>query len=319
MMVVLAVLAVGFAAWRLFLVPSYDTVKVTKGKAVQSVYATGSIEPVYWSKISPAIAGQISEILAKEGQQVNKGEVLARLEDKVERAQLAELHAKRQYLTLETERQLKLRARNVASKRTYEKVLSLFQEIKAEIKAQEQLLERMVVSSPMDGVVLKRDIELGEYVKSGDVIMWVGLTTPLRVTADVDEEDIPLVRKGQKVLIKADAFPGEIHEGMVSKITLKGDPVSKNFRVRVGLPADTKFLIGMTVEINVIAKEVPEALLVPKSSVINNKLWLVKGGKAIATAVKVGIVGEEKIQIVKGVKEGEAVVLNPLRHREELP
>ncbi len=162
----------------------------------------------------------------------------------------------------------------------------------------------------MDGTLLKRDLEPGEFVKAGDVVMWVGLISPLRITADVDEEDIPLVTVGQKVLIKSDAFPDEISEGTVAKITPKGDPISKNFRVRIALPKDAKFLIGMTAEVNIITRQLSNALLLPKSSVVKGEVWKVENSAINRQAVKVGIVGENKVQILEGLQKDDEVLLN---------
>lgn len=297
--------------WYLFVSPRYETVAVEKGLAIQGVYATGEVEPVYWSKISATLPGRISEVMVREDQSVRKGEVLARLEDRVERAQLEELNAQLQFLEKETERQRKLQAQAFASRQKFERAQSAHQVVLAEIKSQKQLLERMTISSPMDGVVLRRDIEPGEYVKSGELIMWVGLTRPLRITADVDEEDIPFVRKGQKVLIKADAFGQEVFEGTVNKITPKGDPVSKNFRVRIALPDDTRLLIGMTAEINIVIQKQKNALLIPKSSVFNNSVWIVRNRSISKHPVKIGIEGEEKLQILEGVSLGDQVLRYP--------
>ena len=301
--------------WRVYSILQHETTIVSRGLAVQSVYATGTVEPVFWSKVSPAIAGKVAKIYVKEGQRVQEGELLVGLEDRVERALLTELQARLDYLDKEVERHRKLRARDIVSIRTFQKTLSEHNKTTALTRAQEQLLKRMVVSSPMDGVILRRDIEPGEYIKAGEVIMWVGLKTPLRITADVDEEDIPLVKIGQRVLIKADAFPEEVSEGTVAKITPKGDPVTKNFRVRIALPDDTKFLIGMTAEINIITEQRPDALLIPKTSVINGNVWVVRNSTINKTPVKVGIVGEEKVQILEGLREGEKVLLKPSKSK----
>ena len=119
----------------------------------------------------------------------------------------------------------------------------------------------------MDGVVLRRDGEVGEIVETGQVLFRVGVPKPLQVVAEVNEEDIPRVALGQKVLLRTDAFAGKALEGTVHEITPAGRSVAKTFRIRVALPDDTPLKVGMSVEANVVTREKPGALLVPADAV----------------------------------------------------
>ena len=115
----------------------------------------------------------------------------------------------------------------------------------------------------MDGVVLRRDGEVGEIAEVGQILFRVGVPKPLQVVAEVNEEDIPRVAVGQTVLLRTDAFPGQRLEATVREITPMGDPVAKTYRIRVALPDDTPLRPGMSVEANVVTREKPNALLVP--------------------------------------------------------
>lgn len=96
----------------------------------------------------------------------------------------------------------------------------------------------------------------------------------LRVSAEVDEEDIVLVRVGQKVLIRSDAFPNQIFYGRVKSITPKGDPIARSYRVRINFSENNPLLIGMTAETNIIVHEKKNALLLPVSSISETKFGL---------------------------------------------
>lgn len=284
------------------------TVLPHRGQAVQAVYATGEVEPKEWAELSAKVAGQVVTLKVDEGDTVKAGDTLAELDDTVERAELVAHRARISFLASEMERYRKLMKMDFASRQRYEQAQSEYNAITAAARAQESLIERMHIRSPLDGVVLRREIEQGESVKQNDPVFWVGKPHPLWVTAEVEEEDIPLVQLGQKVLIKADAFPGEALEGKVSEITPKGDPVDKSFRVRVSLPEDTRLMTGMTVETNIIIREVENALLVPQSSVVDGQVWLADGTKR---AVKTGIAGEDTVEILEGLEENDEIVLNP--------
>ncbi|MGE5503097.1 MAG: efflux RND transporter periplasmic adaptor subunit [Actinomycetota bacterium] len=309
---VIAALLVGAGAW--FFQNGGREVEVAtpeRGTAVEAVYATGTVEPEQWAKIAPLVSGRIAEILVNEGDRVVRGQPLARLDDREAGARVAELEAKAGYWREEMRRQSMLAERGVKSREAEQKAKSEYDQVLAAIAAARQRRADLVVASPIDGVVIRRDGELGEIASTDDAIFWVGAPRPLRITADVDEEDIARVRPGQKVLIKADAFPDRILEGRIERLTPKGDPVNKTFRVRVSLPDDTPLLVGMTTEINVITAEKPNALLIPATAPAAGKVLVVEDGVAVARPVRLGIRGRTKVEVLDGLAGTEQVVANP--------
>lgn len=309
-----AVLTIGAGALVAFQrngAPEVAVNPVVRGRAVEAVYATGVVEPVSWARVSPVTPGRIVDLLAAEGETVKEGQVLARLDDREARARVAELESRLVYLKGEVGRTVDLAQKGFKSKEAEEKVRSDYQQAAAALAAARQRHADMVVLAPMEGVVLRRDGEVGEVVDTHTVLFWVGAPRPLRITADVDEEDIARVRPGQRVLIKADAFPDQILEGTLDRITLKGDPLSKTFRVRIALPDDTPLLVGMTTEINVIVAEKADALLVPAGAVADGQVFVVEGGIVRARPVKVGVRGRSQVEIAEGLSGNEKVIDGP--------
>jgi len=290
---------------------SVELAKPFRGPAVEAVYATGVVEPENWAKIAALAPGRLAEILVKEGDAVRQGQPLARLDDREARARVAELEAKATYWREQLNRTRALVDSGVRSRDAYQKDKSELDQVTSAIAAARQRRADLVVTSPIDGVVLRRDFELGEVVGLNDALFWIGAPRPLRITADVDEEDITRVALGQRVLIKADSFPDRVLEARVGRITPKGDPVNKTFRVRVALPDDTPLLVGMTTEINIVTAEKAEALLVPAGAVVDGKVFVVEGNEAKARALTLGIRGRTAYEVLGGLAEGEAVVLNP--------
>ncbi len=160
-------------------------------------------------------------------------------------------------------------------------------------------------------VVLREDGEIGEIVDSLNVLYRIGLPRPLQVVAEVNEEDIPRVRNGMKVLLRTDAFLNQPLEGTVSDITPAGDPVAKTYRVKVALPDDTPLRIGMSVEANIVTREKADVLLVPPVAVVGGDVFMVEGSRAYRRKVEVGLRGTRATEIVSGLKEGE-IVLAPV-------
>jgi len=255
--------------------------------------------------------GRLIEILVRDGNAVKKGDVLARLDDRESKAKLAELDARINYWREEQARQASLVQRGVASRESFERSQSEYLAAEASLAQARQRLADLTLTSPLDGTVLRQDGEIGEVVDKLQILFWIGRQRPLRIKADVDEEDIPRIAAGQRALIKADAFPSRPLEAKVSEITPKGDPTSKSYRVWLSLPDETPVMIGMTTELNIIVREVPNVLLVPSSAVTPAGVLVIDNGRVRLAAVKIGARGKNAVEIISGVKEGELVVVDP--------
>lgn len=301
--------AVAWFFW--FRGPIVETITPTRGPAIQAVYATGVVEPVYWAKVTPLARDRIAELCACEGQAVKKGDQLARLDDREEQAELAELKAREAFLASEVKRYRKLVENRVVSSQAYERAVSEYGQVRAAIAAAHERLRQLVLRAPLDGTVLRKDGEVGEVAEPGDVLFWVGRPKPLWIVAEVDEEDIPHVREKQTVLVKADAFPNRNLDGTVTQITPKGDPINKNYRVRIALPDDTPLHIGMTTEINIIARRVDDTLLIPLEALAGDAVWVVRDGTVQRRQVTTGIKGNGRVEVVKGLSLSDKIILSP--------
>jgi RND family efflux transporter MFP subunit len=300
-------LALAATAWWWWRGPAVTVVRVTRGAAAEIVYATGSVEPETWSRSTPLVRGRIIERCRCEGKTVKAGDLLARLDDKEALATLNDLRALEEFQHREFDRQAQLLARGVATSQAYQRAESDLARIQAQIAAQAQRLEYFKLVAPMDGIVLKEDGEVGDMVDPGTILYRIGLEKPLWVVADVNEEDIPRVHVGQKALLRTDAFAGQVLPGFVKQITPAGDPVSKTFRVRVGLPDDTPLRVGMSVEANIVSREKLDVVLVPANAVVDNHLLTIDYDRVRPRKVEIGIRGAGFVEIVNGATEGELV------------
>jgi membrane fusion protein, multidrug efflux system len=288
---------------------SVTTAPVTRGDAAEIVYATGTVEPRNWSKVTSLVRERITSLCNCEGNPVTVGDVLARLDDTEPRAVLAELTARGDFTARELERLRGLIARNVATVQDLERAESEEARLQALIAAQRARLETYVLRAPIDGIVLRQDGEIGEVAEPGNVIFWIGQPRPLLIVAEVNEEDIPRVTPGQRTLLRADAFPDRALEAVVDSITPMGDPVAKTYRVRFALPEDTPLLIGMTVEVNVVVGVSEATLLVPAGAVEGDAVWTVEDGNAQRRSVMPGIRGTAFIEVLQGLDEGDRVIV----------
>jgi RND family efflux transporter MFP subunit len=306
---VAVVLALALAAgwWVIGLVSKVVAVSAKRGTAVEIVYATGGVEPVTWAKVASLVRGRIAYICHCEGRSIEKGFVLAQLDDSEAKAALKELKAREDFLKREMERVSALITKGAATTQSYERASMDLRQVEGLISVQNERISEYTILSPMDGVVLRRDGETGEIAEVGQVLFRVGVPKPLQVVAEVNEEDIPRVQVGQTVLFRTDAFPDRRLEGKVSEITPMGDYAAKTFRVKIALPGDTPLHPGMSVEANIVTREKQNALLIPTDALQGKAVFVVDGGRVHKRAVDIGIRGTREVEVLAGLKEGERV------------
>jgi RND family efflux transporter MFP subunit len=304
---IIVLAAAGAVYWRYGRGPLVTAAPVTRGTAVEIVYATGGVEPVHWAKVASVIRDRIIEICDCEGRTVKKGDVLARLDDREVQAQMKELKAREEFLKREMTRVSALITTGAATTQAFERASMDLQQVQGLISVQTEKINDYTIVAPMDGVVLRRDGEIGEIAEVGQILYRIGVPKPLQVVAEVNEEDIPRVKVGQTVLFRTDAFPDRRLEGKISEITPMGDVAAKTFRIKAALPDDTPLKPGMSVEANVITREKPNALLVPADAVQGNTVFVVDGNRVRRRTVSIGIRGTRTVEVLFGLSDGERV------------
>jgi membrane fusion protein (multidrug efflux system) len=304
--ILLAAAAAGLA-W--YLRPRDVTVTtVVRRPVAEIVYATGVVEPVRWAKVVPQVREHIVDLCQCEGRAVKAGDVLARQDDRIELDTLAELEARHAQAARDYDRLLALSERGVASRAQLEQAQTSRDSLRALIGVQKNRIAQLVLRAPVDGVVLREDGKIGEIVGTSDVLFWVGQPKPLQVVAEVNEEDVPRVAVGQKVLLRNDGFAGRALPATVASITPKGDPVNKTFRIYLSLPDDTPLRIGMSIEANIVVRETSDALVIPPEALAGDSVFVVEGDRVVKRTVVIGLRGARAIEVREGLAEGERVV-----------
>lgn len=301
-----------------------QTVQPTRGPAIDAVYATGSVEPTVMIPVAPRVGGRLATIDAQEGEHVKRGQVLARIESSDLAQTIQEARAREQLARVQFERARSLVEQRFIAPAEIDRTRNEWQAAQAASRRAQVQHDYNQLVAPADGIILRRDGEAGQFVPAGQTVFALACCAPLRVTAEVDEEDIARVVVGQAVMMHSDALPHRLYEGRVAEITPKGDPVSRSYRVRVRLvdaPAiDTgPMRSGMTMDTNLIVSRREGALLLPNRALQGDRLWLLSQGRLHQRSVIKGVVGAERTEIVSGLADGDMVVLSPpetLRDRQ---
>lgn len=309
----LAALLVAAAAYWLFAgrARDVDVTPVRQGKAVELVYATGFVEAEHPVSVAARLTAPVKQVLVREGATVRRNQALVLLDDQEQRNLLAQAEAQRRGAALAEQRTLALFAKGWVTRAARDEAVATADAARAAEEGARARLDQMVVRSGIDGIVLRRDVEPGDLVTPTRTLMLLGDPALVWVTATVDERDVPHVRPGQPALMSSDAWPGRVIHGHVREVTPGGDPEQRAFRARITIDDRTSLPLGLTLEVNIVTRQVDRALLVPTTAVTNGHVWTVQKARARQKAVRTGISGSNETQILSGLVAGEQVVKTP--------
>ena len=214
----------------------YETTKVEKDTIKSIVTATGSIEPVTSVDVGTQVSGIISKIYVDYNSVVKKGQVIAEL-DKTNliselnsaQANLTSSKSDYQYQKANYERYKNLYDKGLVSRNDYEVARLSYQKAAEDVKTKEENVKKAqtnlgyaIITSPIDGIVLGKDVEEGQTVASSystpTLFTIAQDLTDMQVVADIDEADIGNIKDGQKVSFTVDAFPDDTFSGVVTQV-----------------------------------------------------------------------------------------------------
>lgn len=285
--------------------------RATVGPAMEVVYATGFVEPRRPVEIASRVTAPVVEIYVDEGQRVSPGQPLVRLDDVDQRQTIAQLAAQTRAAELDEGRTLSLYRQGFAAAAARDRVVMAARSARAAEAAARARLEQFTIRASMPGVVLRRDMEPGDLATPTRTLFQIGDPALLRVTATVDERDIPRVRQGAQAIMSSDAYPGRTFAGRVYEVTPGGDPNQRAFRVRILPDSGAVLPVGLTLEVNIVTALKRGALLVPASSIKAGKVWIAEDGRARQVEVRTGIEGADRTEVVRGLSRGSCVIAQP--------
>jgi HlyD family secretion protein len=243
--------------------------------------------------------------------------------------------SKEQYeASLETERSgmeaiTSSKARVDASAAKIEQASAELGEAQADVEVAQAELEKAEVqvafakvTAPFDGVVTKRNFNVGAYIRSANdggnlPLLTVQRTDLMRVVVQVPDRDVPLTEPGKEALIRIDALPGRQMTAKVSRIADHEDPQTRLMRVEIDLPnPDGAIRDGMYGEVTIILDRNKDGLSVPSSSVVRKasgekSVFVVRDGKAQQLAVKLGADNGLRASVLEGVTASDQVIVHP--------
>lgn len=327
--------------------------KITTGNVSNSITATGNLEPLLQVEVGTQVSGIIDKIYVDFNSHVKKGQLLAEMDKITLQSELtateAELSAARvefEYQEKAYKRNLKLHDDNLISDSeydlslyNYEKARSSYEKAKSNLNKVQRNLAYTQITSPIDGIVINREVEEGQTVASGfntpTLFNIANDLTQMRVIADVDEADIGEVEEGQHVSFTVDAYPDDIFEGSVTQVRLEATNTSNVITYEVVIEAknpDLKLKPGLTANVSIYTVEKNNVNIIPakalrfnpqedivkrlglkiQNNIVNpksKKVWVKKDNILQAVEVKTGLTNGNNTEIISGLTENDEFVI----------
>ena len=281
---------------------------------VYAVYSgTAPIEAFAEADVIAKVDGEIRNILVEEGDEVTKGQVLARLDGDRLRLELNESEAKLRKLQREYERYLDLKGKGLISEGDFEKTKFEMDALQASFNLSELELDYTQIRAPIEGVIAERYIKLGNTIKVGDPVFRVTSLEPLVAYLHVPEREYRNIDSGQLVEIEIDALQGEPIIATVSRVSPIIDPETGTFKITIEITDEERRIKpGMFGRISVVYDKHENALQLPRSALVEDagqtSVFVVEDDVAIKKVVQTGYSDRGMIEIVAGLEDGENVV-----------
>lgn len=326
---------------------SLVTDTITTGPISESVTATGTLESVTTVDVGTQVTGIIDKIYVDYNSEVKQGQLIAEIEKVLLQSELTSAEANvesaratYEYAKANFERDKKLHDRQLisdyefeTSRKDYEVARSSYDKSKADKVRAAKNLNYAEIYSPIDGIVISRDVEVGQTVVSAMTVanlFTIADLDNMRVVADVDEADIGQVKEGQAVTFTVDAYPDDIFEGTVVQKRLSPTTESNVVTYEVIVSAanpDHKLIPGLTANLTIYMSREDDAVIVPVKATRflprdmevepfkaenpdQKRVWLVGNDNALTPAViTTGANDGVNYQVLSGLKKGDKVAM----------
>ena len=285
---------------------------------VDAIAATGQIEAVQSIDLRPEVEGKIVDLLVREGQEVEKGTPLFKVDDAELKAQVARAAADRDLARQALERTKRLMAENASSAADLERAEATARSADAQLELLQIRLDRTVVRAPFNGVVGRRTVSLGDYVNSGTKLTVMHTVNPQYAVLQVPERYAGQLKRGQLVSFQVAALPGRNFSGEVIFVDPTVELPARTILIKATVPNPRRELSsGMFIEARLATSIRPNAVVVPEDAVLPLQgatfVWVVKEGKADRRQVTLGVRTAGWAEIVGGgVEAGDQVVVGGL-------
>jgi len=279
----------------------------------QSITTVGSLRSDEAVIVRPEIAGRVAEIGFREGQRVAKGQLLVRLDDSVQKADLERARANLTLSRSKYERAVDLRAKGFISGQARDEAENALKVAQADAELAAARLAKTEIRAPFGGLIGLRAVSVGDFVKEGQDLVNLEEVDPLKVDFRVPEVFLAQVKTGQALQVTLDAMPDRTWEGKVYAINPLVDASGRAIVIRAQASnPDGRLRPGMFARVRLLTSDVRESLMVPEESIFpvgdDKFVYKVVEGKALRQKVELGQRRDGQVEVTSGLAAADQVV-----------
>lgn len=289
-------------------------VQPLKRAEMVAVYSgTAPIEAHEEATVVAKVGGEVRQIFVEEGDSVQAGQVLARLDGDRLRLTLAQTDANLRKLERDYKRTLELADKGLVPKSTAENTKYDLDALRAGYDSARLELSYTEIRAPINGVISARKIKVGNTIGPNDPTFTVTDLDPLLAFVHVPEKEFRKLAPGQNAEVVIDALGGTRFVGTISRISPTVDPQTGTFRARVEVPDATRTLKpGMFARVNIVYERRQDALQLPRTAILDadgqQSVFVVAGGKAEQRTIRTGLANGGWIEVLDGLEGSEQIV-----------
>lgn len=278
-----------------------------------TIEVNGTVVAAEFVELHPEVSGRLTYLNVPEGSRVEKGTIMAKVNDADLQAQVAKTKVLLELAQKTEERYRKLLSINGINQADYDAILNQVNGYKADLVYTQALIDKTVVKAPFSGTVGLRQISPGAYVTTASIIATIQQVDKLKVDLTVPETYAKILRKGNTIEIVLDNGTGAKQKATIVAVEPQANLATRNLKVRAVLDNGRANPGGFVKAYLDAGNNDNKAILIPTNCIIpddkNSLVILVKDGKAAFVPVKMGIRQANVVEITNGIKAGDTVVV----------
>ena len=289
--------------------PTVSVAQVFVREVPQEAVYTSTVQAYVKNNIAPQMAGRITKINVEIGDFVKEGQILA----EIDKAQLLQAQLQLQNQEVELQRLKSLYEEGGLSQSDYDAIQMQYNVLKTQV---ENLIDNTTLRSPINGVVTARNYDVGDMYAMSTPIFTVEQIVPVKLLVGISETDYSKVKKGDSVVVTADAIPGKTFYGKVNRIYPTVDPATRTFTVEVKIDNNYKTLrpgmfVRATINFGTNTNVVIPDVAVVKQQGSGERFVYVLNADNTVTYKKV-VLGRRmgaEYEVLEGLEDGDRIVI----------
>lgn len=303
-------------------VTNVATRKIVPEKISQSVTLPATVEPWEDITLSAEIGGKVEWIGRQEGERVEKGELLVKIDIKALKTAVETARTQYQLAQDKLKRREKLFVQNAISQEMIDQARADNDAALNGLDTAKINLAKGHIYAPITGYLNKLYIDKSEFASFGAPVADVIQIDPVKIVASVSEKDISDIKEGREVTLTIDALANSSFSGRIYFVGFKAEETTRTFPVKAVLENKKEEIKpGMMAKMTIIKRVEPNSIVVPLYSIMEKAgervVFVEEDGVARSRKIEIGIISSDKVRIKSGLKFGENLIIKGQRNLED--